>query len=109
MPEGEGLERRKWRTHTAPQIEVVEVNSRTTIKKLLERSQPSKSISGLRSRRAATLEIDADDLEDCARRVDETRRRSRLSAAEEDVLREEAAKLRTEAARFRHLVGLLTN
>ena len=106
MPEGEGLGRRRWRTHTSPQIGVVEVNARTTIEKLLERSQPSRSVPGLRSRRAET---NADDLEDRARRVDKTRRRSRLDPAEESVLREEAAKLRTEAARFRHLVGLLTD
>ena len=52
---------------------MVEVNARITIKKLLEPSQPSRSIPGLRSRQAATLETDADDLEDRACRVDETR------------------------------------
>ena len=46
MPEGEGLGRRRWHTQTAPQIEVVEADAKTTTEKLLERSQPSKSIPG---------------------------------------------------------------
>ena len=106
LPEGESLGRRRWHTRTAPQIEVVE--ARTTIERLLERTQPSRSIPGLQARQAAALGTDADDLEDRARRVDATRRRSRLSPTEEDVLREKAAKLRTEATRFRHFVDLLT-
>ena len=68
LPEGEGLGRRRWHAHTAPQIEVVEVNARTTLERLLERSHSSRSVSGLRTRRAATLETDAGDLEDRARR-----------------------------------------
>lgn len=94
---------RRWRTHTSPQIEVVEANARTTLERLLGCSEPSRSIPGLRTWRAAILQTDTDDLEDRACRVDATRRRFRLSRAEEDVLRREAAKLHPEGARFRHL------
>ena len=69
---GEGLGRRRWHTRTSPRVEVVEVHARTTIERLLERSQLSSSIPGLRTRRAATLETDADNLEDRPRRVDDT-------------------------------------
>ena len=107
MPEGKGLGRKRWHTHTSPKIEVVEIHARTTIERLLERSQPSRSIPGLRARRAAALEVDADDLEHKARKVDNTRRRSRLRQTEEEVLRRESAKLRAEAASFRRIVDLL--
>ena len=110
LPEGEGLGRWRWQTQTAPHIAVVEAEGRTMIKKLLEQSQPSSCIPGLRSRRAATLELDAEDLEDEARRLDDIRWRARrLNPTEEGALREEAVGLRTAAAQFRHLVGLLTN
>ena len=102
LPEGEGLGRRRWQTSASPRIEVVEVHARTDLERLLGRSQPSKSIPGLRARRAATLEQDADDIESRARRVDDTRRRSRLSQTEEE-------SLRTEAAKFRQIVDLLYN
>ena len=85
----------------------MEVHARTEIERLLGRKQPSKDIPGLRARRAATLEQDADDIEYRARRVDEVRRGSRLSQAEEEALRRESAQLWTEAARFRQMVDLL--
>ena len=64
LPEGEGLGRRRWQTQTAPHMTVVEAGAWTMIEKLLERSQPSSCIPRLRSRRGATLELDADDLDD---------------------------------------------
>ena len=76
LREGEGLGRRQWHTNTSPRIEVVEVHAKTDIERLLGRSQPSKSIPGLRARRAPTLEQDEDDIESRARRVDDTHRRS---------------------------------
>ena len=48
LSEGEGFGGRRWQM--APQIEVVEADARTTIEKLLECCQPSKSIPGLRSK-----------------------------------------------------------
>ena len=107
LPEGEAQERRRWQTNTSPRIEVVEVHARTNLERLLGRKQPSKSIPGLRARRAAMLEQDADDIEYRARRVDDVRRGSRLSQAEEESLRRESAQLRTEAAKFRQVVELL--
>ena len=65
---------------------MVEVNTRTTKERLLKRSQPSRSISGLRTRQAAALETDVNDLEDRACRVDATKRRSRISPTEKKVL-----------------------
>ena len=107
LPEGEAQGRRRWQTNTSPRIEVVEVHARTNLERLLGRSQPSKSIPGLRARRAAMLEQDADDIEHRARRVDDVRRGSRLSQTEEESLRRESAQLRTEAAKFRQIVDRL--
>ena len=109
LPESEAQGRRRWQTNTSPRIEVVEVHARTNLERLLGRSQPSKSIPGLRARRAVMLEQDADDIEHRARRVDDVRRGSRLSQTEEESLRRESAQLRTEAAKFRQVVDLLYN
>ena len=54
--------KRRWRTTTEPRIEVVEVGALTPLESLLERRPPSSDIPGLRARRAATLEADADRL-----------------------------------------------
>ena len=105
--EGEGLGRQRWQI--ALHVAIVEAGARTMVEKLLKRRQPSSCVPVFRSRRAATLELDADDLENRAREVDDARRARRLNPTEEGALREEAARLRTAAAQFRHLVGLLTN
>ena len=97
FPEGEGMGRRRWYTKTEPRLEVVDVGALTPLESLLERRLPSSSISGLRARRAATLESDTDDLEDQAREVDAIRRRRRCSPRNEDILREESHRLRAEA------------
>ena len=86
------------------ELDRVEVGALTP----LERRPPSSSISGLRARRAATLESDADDLEDQAREVDAIRRRKRYILKKEDILREESHRLRSEASRLRHLIISLT-
>ena len=78
-----------------------EVAARTTLEQLPRQSQLSGSIPHLRARRPATLETDADDLEEKAKRVDGVRRRIQTSRAEEDLLREESNKL---TAKLRHLV-----
>ena len=65
VPELEG--ERRWYTKTGPQIRVVEAKARTTIERLLERSQPSEEIPKLRARRAEMLEEDADEIEERAR------------------------------------------
>ena len=110
LPKGEDFGRRRWQTQTAPHITVVKAGARTMIERLLERSQTNSCILGLRSRRAATLQLDADDLKDRARRVDDVRQRARrLNPTEKGAFRKEAARLRTAAAQFRHFVGLLTN
>ena len=79
MPEGEDPGRRRWHTQTTPWIEVVEVGARTTLERLLERSQPSEAIPGLRARRAVALETDADDLEKTAQTVDAVQQKTRLN------------------------------
>ena len=107
-PEGEGIGRRRWCTTTEPRLEVVEVGALTPLESLLERRPPSSNIPGLRARRAATLEADADNLEDQAREVDAIRRRRRCSPRKENLLREEAFRLRAEASRLRHLLASFT-
>ena len=47
LPEGEDQGRERWQTSTSPKIEVVEVNARTDLERLLGRRQLSKSIPGL--------------------------------------------------------------
>ena len=89
--------RRRWYTKTEPRLEVVEVGALTPLESLLECRPPS--IFGLRARRAATLESDADNLEDQAREVDAIRRRRRCSPRKEDILREEFHRLRAEVSR----------
>ena len=107
-PEGEGMGRRRWRTTTEPHIEVVEVDALTPLESLLERRPPSSNIPGLRARRAATLEADADKLEDQAREIDVIRRKRRYSPRKETLLREEACRLRAEASRIRQLLDSFT-
>ena len=107
-PGGEGMGKRRWRTTTEPRLEVVEVGALTPLESLLERRPPSSDIPGLRARRAATLEADADKLEDQAREIDEIRRRRRCSHRKETLLREEAYRLRTEASRIRQLLDSFT-
>ena len=69
LPGGEGMVRRRWYTQTEPRLEVVEVGALIPLESLLERRPPSSSITSLRARRAATLEADADNLEDQEYRV----------------------------------------
>ena len=107
-PGGEGMGKRRWRTTTEPHIEVVEVGALTPLESLLERRPPSSNIPGLRARRAATLEADADNLEDQAREIDVIRRRRRCSPRKETLLREEAYRLRAEASRIRQLLDSFT-
>ena len=107
-PGGEGMGKRRWRTTTEPRIEVVEVGALTPLESLLERRPPSSDIPGLRARRAATLEADADRLEDQAREIDVIRRKRRCSHRKETLLRDEAYRLRTEATRIRQLLDSFT-
>ena len=100
--------RRRWRTTTEPHLEVVEVGALTPLESLLERRPPSSNIPGLRARRAATLEADADKLEDQAREIDVIRRRRRRSPRKGTLLREEAYRLRAEASRIRQLLDSFT-
>ena len=100
--------RRRWYTQTEPRLEVVEVGALIPLESLLECRPPSSSIPGLRARRAATLEADADNLEDQAREVDAIRRRRHCSPRKKNLLREEAHRLRAEASRLRHLIDSLT-
>ena len=99
----------RWLTTTKPHIQIVEVDSRTPLERLLQRRTPSEIIPSLRSRRMTALEQDADYLEEEARRVDTTRRKIHMSTEEEQLLREESRKLRTEAAHLRHIADQLSN
>ena len=92
-----------------PHKEEVEAKARTTIERLLERSQPSEEIPKLRARRAKMLEEDADGIEDRAREIDAVRRRKRHSEEEKEALRDEASRLRVEAARLRTIIRQLLN
>ena len=105
--EGEGLGMPRWQT--APHVAMAEDGARAIVEKLLRRHQPSSCVPGLRHGRAAMLQLDVDDLESRAREVDDARRAGRFNLTEEGALREEAARLRTAAAQFRHLVGLLAH
>ena len=99
----------RWLTNTKPSIQVVEVDSRTPIERLLQRRTPSTIIPSLRARRMTALEQDADYLEEEARRVDTTRRKLRLSIEEEQILRDESKKLRSEATQLRQIADQLSD
>ena len=99
----------RWLTNTKPRIQVVEVDSRTPIERLLQRRTPSTIIPSLRARRMTALEQDADYLEEEARRVDTTRRKLRLSIEEEQILRDESKKLRSEATQLRQIANQLSD
>lgn len=88
---------------------MVEAGARTTLERMLDRSRPSEAIPRLRSRRSEMLETDADNVEERARQVNELRRKKRPSKEEDLLLRNEASKLWTEAARLRAIADQLTN
>ena len=106
--EGEGLGERRWFTRTEPRVKVVKAGARTT-ERMLERCRPSEPIPRLRSRRSEMLEADAVWMEERARQVDSIRRKKRTSKEEEVQLRDEANKLRTEAAGLRAIADQLIN
>ena len=78
---------------------MVEAGARTT-ERLMERSRSSEAIPRLRNRRSEMLEADADNMDERAQPVCAVRRKKRPSKEEEMALRNEASKLRAEAASF---------
>ena len=102
------LGRGRWFTRTKPRILLVEAGARATLEKLLERSRPSEAIPRLRARGSEMLEADTDDMEERARQVYAVRKKKRPSK-EKVQLRDEASKLRTEAARLCAIADQLIN
>ena len=98
LPEGEDLGERRWFTRTEPLVLVVKAGAKT-IERMLERRWRSEAIPRFRARHSGMSEADVDDVEERARQVDGVRRKKRPSKKEVQ-LRDEASKLRTEAARL---------
>ena len=85
---------------------MVKAGARTT-ERMLEKSRRSEAIPHFRARRSGMSEADVDYMEARARQVDGVRRKKRPS--KEEVLRDEASKLRTKAARLHAIADQLIN